>query len=194
MNKRALNRVFKQLNRVINLDNEVIAEGFLVRSVPVAHSLTRDIVEQLATENPSWSEFDLYKAILEPVILQNTANYSGLVAIYDLLARQASIEKREEAYLLHQRTIHYMALRDLEGIKGTGAKEFYLHIVGRSSCCDQCTSLHDTAYTEKEYFANQPIPVPNCQREDQLCACLPNAVSKGRYLRLVEQGRIINHK
>ena len=190
MNKRALNKVLRRLNGLLNLDDEVVVEGMFVRSVPIAHSLTRDIVEHLATANPSWSEFDLYKAILEPVISQNTGNYSGLVAIYDLLARQASIEKREEAYSLHQNTVHYMALRNLEGTKGIRAVEYYFLILGRSSCCDLCTSLVDTAYTEKEFFENQPIPVPNCQREDQLCVCLPNAVSKGRYLRLVEQGRI----
>lgn len=87
MKKYIFNRIVKELNRVMNLENKPIIETVLFRRLdpPMVHNLTIGNLRRIVDEIPDCSEFDVFQMVLEPVIQSNPNNYSGLFSCYDLL-------------------------------------------------------------------------------------------------------------
>lgn len=191
MNKRTLNRILKRLDHFIGLNTDSRNDPSPID--PLIHSLTRESIEKLATENPTWTEFDLYKVLFTPIILSNPHRYNELAIFYDWMARQASAENNAEAFELYQKAIHQNALWRLHDSDGT-VKPYVscFHVVGHHSCCGSCAHLTDRVYPINEFLDNLPIPVMECSREDRLCQALPLAIGEARYRFLLERGRLNN--
>ena len=187
MDRRTFKRLIKELNRVIDLERKPIIESFLFRASPPVHfDITKDDIEKIVQENPGFSEFDVLKIVLEPILLNNPTNFSMLFASYDLLARTGKAYNYEFYFNYCKAAFKNLVLRSLEGLKDTGQTKFYIELLWDGHCCGKCEHLGGKIYPADTILNNMPIPIKECDREDY-CHIGIISMTERRYLRKINE-------
>jgi len=188
MDKKTKKKILNTIVDIIGVGTMEFGFDGLFKTQPIDHSLTRDELDLLLENKPSWTAYQFYEYALLPLVSRNPTKHQSLRWIYSTLANSCTDDVMKRNYF--EKSFKEMILSKIDNVSNVDyIGEFYAIVLTRDSCCMQCSH-----YSENDIYAidtilkDLPPLIRNCEHE-QSCHATISVMTENRYNALKKRGR-----